>query len=268
MNYLSLNFNHKKMERDNIIGLSIAFLTLVFIFMQNTKKTDEEVTKNINKNPKTQFIALQGTPSIDGNPTDAIWEQSGWEPLNKIWLGKTPTSTDFNGQYKVAYDENFLYILAQIEDDTLIDIHPDGLKTYWDDDCLEVFVDEDASGGNHQFSHNAFAYHIALDGKVVDINPKQAFTYYNDHCTTRRITKGKTTIWETAIKIFDDTYKDGELNIPKMLKSGKKIGFALAYCDNDYSLERENFIGNLEVEGTDKNRGYIDADIFGILNLQ
>jgi hypothetical protein len=53
-----------------------------------------------------------------------------------------------------------------------------------------------------------------------------------------------------------------------MLNSSKKMGFALAYCDNDYSQERENFMGSVQVKGQDKNRGWIDAGIFGLLSLQ
>ena len=45
------------------------------------------------------------------------------------------------------------------------------------------------------------------------------------------------------------------------------MGFALAYCDNDNSKERENFIGSVYVDGEDKNRGWIDANIFGTLKL-
>ena len=46
------------------------------------------------------------------------------------------------------------------------------------------------------------------------------------------------------------------------------MGFALAYCDNDKSKTRENFIGSVYVEGNDKNRGWIDANIFGTLKLE
>jgi len=38
--------------------------------------------------------------------------------------------------------------------------------------------------------------------------------------------------------------------------------FAIAYCDNDHSEERENFIGIVYVAGPDKNRGWIDSGIF------
>jgi len=45
------------------------------------------------------------------------------------------------------------------------------------------------------------------------------------------------------------------------------MGFAVAYCDNDNSQIRENFIGSEVIEGEDKNRGWIDAGIFGSLQL-
>jgi hypothetical protein len=43
----------------------------------------------------------------------------------------------------------------------------------------------------------------------------------------------------------------------------KKIGFMLAYCDNDTSVERENFIGSIPIAGPEKNVGWINASVFG-----
>lgn len=218
---------------------------------------------------EVDLLAPYGSPVIDGKADDPVWEMSEWLPLDQVWIGKNLSPDDFKGRYKLAWDENNLYVLAEITDDTLIDIHPDGLDHYWDDDCLEIFIDEDASGGNHQYSYNAFAYHIALDGKVVDIAPDSSYQYFNDHCLTRRTSAGNKSVWEVAVKVFDGKrYEDGADNVPKMLKPGKVMGFALAYCDNDHSPEREHFIGNVAVAGEDKNRGWIDAGIFGKLGLQ
>jgi hypothetical protein len=255
------------MNRDSIIGLSIAFLVLVFVMLQQPASTPGIL--DVTKLKRTPLEAGYGTPLIDGVADDEVWQTSPWLSLDQAWIGKTPTPQDYQGRYKLAWDENNLYVLAEITDDTLIDIHPDGLLKYWDDDCLEIFVDEDATGGNHQYNYNAFAYHIALDGKVVDVAPDSSFHYFNDHCFTRRKTDGHVTVWEVAVKIFDgkDYETDGQ-NIAKSLKSGKKMGFALAYCDNDHSPERENFMGNVVVEGADKNRGWIDAGIFGLLELK
>ncbi|MCC7244387.1 MAG: CBM9 family sugar-binding protein [Saprospiraceae bacterium] len=253
------------MNRDTYIALGIAFLTLVFIFLQ---KNSSETPAQVEDTTHQQFTAAYGSPLIDGNANDAAWQNAEWLPLDQAWIGQTPAPQDYAGRYKVLWDEGNLYILAEINDDVITDTHEDGLVKYWDDDCLEVFVDEDASGGNHQYNYNAFAYHIALDGKVVDIAPDSSFQYYNDHCISRRTSEGQRNIWEVAVKLYDGKkYQDGGENIPKLLKNGKVIGFALAYCDNDHSPERENFMGNVRVEGADKNRGWIDAGIFGRLTL-
>jgi Carbohydrate family 9 binding domain-like len=220
-------------------------------------------------NTPTLLAASMGTPVLDGSASDNVWEAIEWIPLDQVWLGATPEKSDFSGQYKVAWDENNLYVLAEIVDDTLMDTHTDGLDKYWDDDCLEIFIDEDASGGNHQYNYNAFAYHIALDGRVVDIAADSSFSYFDEHAVCRRTTRNGVSVWEVAIKIYDgNKYVDGSENIPKMLSAGKKMGFALAYCDNDRSPERENFIGSVPVKGTDKNRGFIDASVFGQLELK
>lgn len=200
--------------------------------------------------------------TIDGKADEPSWSKVPWKNLDQLWLGDPISAHDFEGRYKMLWDHDHLYVLAEIHDDVLMDQYNDGLSKYWDDDCLEIFVDEDCSKGNHQFNHSAFAYHVALDGRVADIGPDSLPHYYNEHVMSERITEGNKSTWECAIKIYDDSYKDGQKNLPKGLATSKKIGFALAYCDNDHSEERENFIGSIYVEGEDKNKGWIDAGIF------
>lgn len=232
---------------------------------------EEVPTLQVPQEMPTSFIAKKTAqaPTIDGFQIEDCWKAATWYPLNQRWIGDAYTPEDFQGRYKLTWDEDHIYILAEIVDDTLIDIHPDGLKKYWDDDCLEVFIDEDRSKGNHQYSHNAFAYHIGLDYQVVDIGPDSVYRYYPDHITCRRILQGKVATWEVAMSVYNDQFQDdSDKNTPVKLSANKNVGFALAYCDNDQSAERENFIGSVAVEGEDKNRGWIDAGIFGSLSLQ
>ena len=210
----------------------------------------------------------ENPPTLDGKATENCWNMATWYALDQNWVGDAYSHEDFNGRYKLCWDKDALYFLVEITDDILYDRHKDPLKLWWDDDCLEVFVDEDNSGGLHQFSHNAFAYHIALDGNVVDLAPDRSPRLYNDHVTSARSTEENTTVWEVSLKLFDHTYRDNGSNTPKKLSKNKKIGFALAYCDNDGSKERENFIGSVFVPGEDKDQGWINADIFGTLILQ
>ncbi|MEM1322307.1 MAG: sugar-binding protein [Bacteroidota bacterium] len=246
--------------------LSLATSLLLFVSCQ----TSPQSTVADNDDPGKYIRAKKATilPKIDGEAYDKCWKQTEWLPLEQRWLGEPWTEEDFKGDYKVCWGEDFIYVLTRITDDVFMDKEPDGLKTYWDDDCLEIFIDEDHSGGNHQYSHNAFAYHIAKDYRVADIGPDSLPHYYNDHIITIRRRRSNTYTWESAIAIYKDDYKEGSSdNSPIKLSAGKKLGFALAYCDNDYSEQRENFIGSVVVEGENKNRGWIDANIFGTLEL-
>ena len=223
-----------------------------------------------NIKPLKQLIKVKQAKeniTIDGIANENIWKNSEWHQLDQLWLGNAYTPEDFKGQYKLAWTKEALYLLAEIQDDKLLDNNEDPLVAWWNDDCLEVFIDEDNSGGEHQYNHNAFAYHIALDGNVVDMSTKKEGKLFNSHIESQRQTIGNTTLWEVKILLFSDSYKENSNNLPKLLEVNKNIGFALAYCDNDNSVERENFIGSIPVRGIDKNRGWIDANIFGTLHL-
>lgn len=215
---------------------------------------------------------------IDGQMNEAAWQQASWVSLDKAIIGELPGNSDFSGRYKLLWDKEHLYLLAEIEDDVLFDQHQDPLFKYWDDDCLEVFIDEDRSGGNHQFNFNAFAYHIALDGQSVDIGPNKAdgstnYILLNDHINVqrRRVDNSSNTYyWEAAIKVFDDSFSlSQDNNQPVVLTPNKDMGFMLAYCDNDGSEIRESFVGDVHITPVngDKNLGYIDASVFAPIKL-
>ncbi len=207
-------------------------------------------------------------PVVDGVGNDVCWARAPWAPVDQLWVGEPVTATDFSGRYKVVWTPQRLYVLAEIKDDVLRDTHPDGLRQWPDDDCVEVFLDEDRSGGEHTYSYNAFAYHVALDYRVVDMGTDRRPHYYNDHVTARRNEDRGVYTWELALDVYDDTYQDGsDANRPVTLNAGKVMGFAIAYCDNDASEKRESFIGSVEIEGEDKNRGWQDAGVFGAVEL-
>ncbi len=216
--------------------------------------------------------------TIDGMALEPGWSDAEWRNIDRHILGEQPERQDFSGRYKLLWDEQHLYLLAEISDDVLFDQHADPLHRYWDDDCLEIFIDEDGSGGNHQFDYNAFAYHVALDNQAVDIGGQledgsPEFVLLNDHVDSqwkRQSHEAHTVLWEVAVKIFDDSFQPGEASQPVSLAAGKTMGFMLAYCDNDGSDEREHFIGSHEIEPVngDKNLGYIDASVFGSIRLE
>lgn len=220
------------------------------------------ILNGCNLDDKEHSIPFSETPIlIDGEPSDETWSLSQWRAIDQNWLGSDFSEQDFSGNYKILWSHDHIYLLVEIVDDILMDKTSDGLVRYWDDDCLEIFVDEDASGGDHQYNYNAFAYHISLDNKVVDIGVDSLAHYY-DHIICSRVTNGNKSVWELSIEVYDDTFEYDQDAKPVTLDALKEIGLAIAYCDNDESEERENFIGSIAVNGEDKNRGWIDAGIF------
>ena len=224
----------------------------------------------------TEVAKASSPVVIDGKADEAAWDNAKWHPLKHLMVGTMPIPADFSGRFKMLWDEDQLYLQVEIIDDVLIDTHPNPLLTYWDDDCLEIFIDADASGGNHLKSYNAFAYHIALDGNVVDIGPTsnggQEFVLLNEHATsrwTREDTSPYHITWEVSFRVYPDTFHHNKPVPPLSLSAEQVLGFMLAYCDNDGSEEREHFVGSHEVEPVngDRNLGYIDASVFGKIKL-
>lgn len=207
-------------------------------------------------------------PTVDGRADDNAWHRAEWRPISYRWLGPPYSENDFQGRFKVVWTEERIYILAEIVDDILFDSHRDPLVQYWDDDCLEIFLDEDFSGGDHQFNHNAFAYHMSLDNRAIDIDTERQPRDYSHHVSSRWRQYDDTVIWEVAIDVYSDEYEDDSIdNVPVTLSVGKIMGLMIAYCDNDGSELRENFIGSEPVTTGAKDRGWIDAGLFGSLQL-
>lgn len=251
---------------------SIIISCALLIFTAATCQADEA---NYVANPPKIDGVISQNANGDGSHE---WGEGQWYPLNQDFIGGLPTKEDFSGEYTLRWDKDHLYLLAKINDDILFDQHPDPLYLYWDDDCLEIFIDEDASGGIHQFDYNAFAYHISIDNQSVDIGPNNAdgstnFILLNEHISSawKRSSDAPHTItWEVAIKVIDDKFDETKDYPSVELTAHKRMGFMLAYCDNDGSKNRENFIGShtiVPVSG-DKNLGYIDASVFDTVTLK
>ena len=251
--------------KNGVIGCCFTILSFsLFSFSANVFALEAEKSK--------------GKITIDGIANEISWQSPTWHPIDQLILGSLPSAKDFTGRFKIIWDEQQLYLLVEITDDVLFDQHADPKYLYWDDDCLEIFIDEDASGGNHQFNYNAFAYHLALDNQVVDMGEKledgaDNFVLLNDHITSQwrrsEIAPNKV-IWEVAIRVYDDSFKfNAKEQQAVSLTLGKKLGFMLAYCDNDGSKEREHFIGSIDIKAVNgsKNLGYITADVFDKLTL-
>jgi len=219
---------------------------------------------------RTEYRAPRAAsaPVIDGVADEAVWATAPWQEIDELWLGPLYPPSDFQGRFRIVWTPDRIHVLVEIVDDILLDRYRDPLVQYWDDDCLEIFIDEDYSGGDHQYNHNAFGYHVSLDNQAVDLGTDGQPHNYSDHVESRWKQRGSTIVWELAIKVFADDYADDSAdNRPVLLSAGKIMGIMLAYCDNDGSEFRENFIGSESVPFGKKDRGWIDAGLFGKLVL-
>ena len=229
---------------------------------------------SITKAYDDSFIAIKADAyTIDGQANEAFWANAQWYDIEYVWLpyGATMATGDFSGRVKLAWTNDVLLLFAEIEDNELSDDHSDKFSNYWDDDCFEIFLDEDHSGGGHEtgsIAYNAFSYHCAINEEdVIDIG-SSGYIALNDHVEFDLDTLDNNIYhWELAIKIYDDTYDEDGTNTPVTLTANKEMGLSIAYCDNDETNARENFIGLVNVSSADQNAAYQNADVFGKLTL-
>jgi len=248
------------------------------------------------------FIAcfVDTPPVIDGIGNDAAWEKAEWRQIKYAWMNNTPPDItpvkgpdDFSGRFKVVWTADRLYILAEITDD--INSFTRGNTPYTSpekDDCLELFLDENASGGvrSADGGNNFFTYHMSFGGvNVADyIGTLNNTANNNLSDPTRRIENGNILrnshfnyvigknapvyTWEIAMKVYDNTYpaRESPDSPPVTLTDGKKMGFAAAYCDADAKNTREHFMGSMFVTGStddERNVAYRDSTQYAKLYL-
>lgn len=238
----------------------LSLIVFIFVYFQIAKSQE----KNIYEAPYSYREIV-----IDGLPNDSVWNTCEWDDIDRLWLGEPVSPDDFTGKYKACWTDSFIYVLAKITDDVLHDNYPDPTDSYWKDDCLEVFIDEDATGGDHKYNYNAFAYHVSTLYEVVDLGLNGKKRLLNDHIDVKRTQDGNTYTWELKITLYTDDFEFGKTGNPVSLPyQDKEIGFSIAYCDNDGGDDRESFIGSQEISGSDKNTSWKQADDFGLLILR
>ena len=208
---------------------------------------------------------------IDGKADDPAWADAQWFPIDQVWIpyGASMAPGDFEGRFKLAWDEDYLYILAENVDDMLSDDHANPLQNWWDDDCLEIFIDEDRSKGGHERNYNAFAYHVSLFYDAIDLHTNGNPINLKNNLEVVMDTLGNNTyMWELAVKNYRATFNPNNPEASRvLLHHNKLMGFTLAYCDNDETTSRENFIGSMYMPRAVANDNYKTANYFGTVLL-
>ncbi|MDZ7723883.1 MAG: sugar-binding protein [candidate division KSB1 bacterium] len=256
----------------------------------------ELVTRDASNDTQDDTVLVHhvtDVPVIDGNADDACWRQTDWQEIGQTWMPYDAfvLSDDFNGRYKCIWnsDSNRVYFLVDIKDDVLVDGYEVGDGGYYKYDVLELFVDEDYSGGLHQQgqgaqnSENAFAYHMNVnfpgDGNTthelvaMDQYEWNQTVNYSDHFPEFAVKQySHKNIYEFSLKMYSDDFDIDQPEASRVnLTENKMIGFSMAYCDNDDPDEspktRDHFFGSVTVAHQDSNNHWINADHFGTIML-
>ncbi|APD07227.1 hypothetical protein UJ101_01716 [Flavobacteriaceae bacterium UJ101] len=245
--------------------LQVLSIALFFSLTNCRVHTTSQLNKSIQSEDEGHFKAYKTTSPIiiDGKANDPIWEKVNWYSMNYKWMGESLDSLDYHGKFKLAWDTHTLYLLIEVLDDVLYPTLKDGIENYWKGDYVEVFIDEDQSGGLHQYNHQAFAYHISTEGHAIDKSTSKKTIFFDDHIKVKRSQKGHLYTWEIALKLFDNQFDEHTNPQPVEIVPQKRIGFSIAYGDNDGNHSREHFMGSKKTHGKNNDEGYINANVLG-----
>ena len=269
-----------------------SFLGIILVFCMGFTACVSSEPVESGQDDYTAHFA-ETAPVIDGKGDDAAWAKAEWKPINYVWLSggdnnswnfAPPSAQDYSGRFKIVWTEDRLYYLVEIMDTYLsLTRLADPYNQIYNDDCLELFINEDGLGGMHVNNNKAFAYHLSYDGiNAMDYvegqnnnTPfKNSYIARNHHITykigNRNNADGSNLYtWEIEMKVFDKNYPiaGSQSYQPVKLTEGKTMGFAVAYCNAGTSNKREYFMGSMHIEGASKNVAYQNADVFAKLHL-
>ncbi len=239
---------------------------------------------------------VSSPPVIDGIANDACWEEAKWQPIDQTWIPwNAPLEPDdFTGRYKTVWSvtQNLMYFAVEITDDVISDAFVKGqTAAVYNFDMIEVFIDQDKSGGEHRYdignsnAENAFAYHIfakhpesggtTTEFSVTDMAGMGGEVSYTDHFPEFALGRiDHVSTYEFSLIVYDDTYSDTNKEGARVtLTTGMEMGLTLAANDDDepevnpIMTVRDNMIGSVAVAHQDSNNHWINADDFGTVKL-
>ncbi|HEX2937259.1 MAG TPA: sugar-binding protein [Bacteroidales bacterium] len=211
-------------------------------------------------------------PVIDGIGNDTCWDKAEWATIDQIWIGQPVDASDFTGKFKAMWTEDRLYVLVRVTDDSLL-LQASGITdvctNIYNYDCVEIFMDENNSREtDYSGTFKAVAYHMDTTGNICYSMGNKGWVRLDDHLHYKmKRVDTHTFDYEYEIKVYNDTYVVGGINVPVKLTNGKLMGWSIAYNDNDLGSTRQNMIGSIYIAGSDKNVSYFNSSVFGELKL-
>ena len=188
--------------------------------------------------------AKKGTPTIDGKK-DAIWDQTAVLSVDRPApvSGMYPTKT--TGKVRLLWDENNLYIYAEITDAKISYSYPiKKLADMYHRDSLAVFVDvpRDRSKPANGYTAKQYCYSVCANGDDVVMNPTINQDISREFTKKSVVTKTKTGYTIEASVSWHDLVKSE-------VKAGKMIGLDIGINDDLGNGDREACVSWSDYEG-------------------
>ena len=186
--------------------------------------------------------------------------------------------------------------LVEITDDVISDAYKLGQTAdIYNFDMIEVFIDQDKSGGEHIFdtnttnAENAFAYHIFAKQPESDPSTTEYYVTdlagtgwnnrkdpsYVDHLPEFSLGRiDNVSTYEFSLIVYNDTYSESNKETSRVtLQKNTEMGLSLAANDDDEpeidpsKTERDNMIGSVAVKKENNNDHWMLANDFGTVRL-
>jgi LmbE family N-acetylglucosaminyl deacetylase len=99
--------------------------------------------------PSLTVPAIAEAPTIDGDLSEYADLPSYDIPYTNIWEGGADNEADLTSTFKVAYNDEFLYVAVEVMDDVIVsNIASNDIKGHWRSDSVEITVDPHGPGAS------------------------------------------------------------------------------------------------------------------------
>ncbi|MFH5882702.1 carbohydrate-binding family 9-like protein [Halalkalibaculum sp. DA3122] len=125
---------------------------------------EEFARPQIEFNPKTYVVYKTGEPiNVDGVLEEASWEEVRWSDDFVPIDGTTETKPEHRTRVKLLWDEKYLYVAAELEEDDIWATMTERNAPLYLDNAFEIFVDPNAD------THNYLEFEINALGTIWDL---------------------------------------------------------------------------------------------------
>jgi gliding motility-associated-like protein len=248
------------MKNSIYCSIFLAIVPIGFLFFSDLKRgesnADQEKNSFINWQKRsilgscpTNYIAFTNIPPIIDGVVDVCWTGAEIGSFTHTTVGTE--QTDFSGsRWRALYDNTYLYVIAEIKDDVLKN---DGGTDWYNDDCLEVFIDGRYNRGTSYDNNDDFQYAFRYNDPTIVVGTNSVKSSAGMSFAQHLSADG----YNIEIRIPWTT-----INISPPI-NGQTIGFDIEVDDDDGigNNDREAQVAAFDISGN----AWQNPNLFGML---